>query len=479
MRRGEVLATLDCRNATTASSAIALQARAIEAQQKALEDESSRTQKLLSGGYASTNEAEQALAHSAAEAARLEAEKAKLAHSSLEVSDCVLRAPFEGEVGERFVDPGAFVHPGTPVVSVIDRSTVRFVADVPEVDFAVVAPKTPVRIHADASGIDLTGTISRRSPHADAQVRTIHFEVDLADPDRSLPVDTTGEAQIDVGQPTPAFTVPLLAATVRGAKATVFTVEGEHAHAQTLAVLGEHGSTLFLDRALKPGAQVITEGRALLSDGDLVAAREEPPRHRDGRFEWRPAMTLLSLRNPVAVLMICLGLVVFALVVTPRMSVDTFPELTPPVLQIGEVAPGLAAKDVEKAVAWRIERYVAATPGVDHVESLSRNNFALIYVWLKWGTDLTAAQTLVQSEAAFAMAGAPKSLGLLPPFVLPYDPSNAPVCQVVITGAGYTARNCTTTPRTTSSPRSRGSMVWAVPPWTAAAAARSTWWWTR
>ncbi|HEY1693257.1 MAG TPA: efflux RND transporter permease subunit [Polyangiaceae bacterium] len=144
------------------------------------------------------------------------------------------------------------------------------------------------------------------------------------------------------------------------------------------------------------------------------------------------------MRNPVAVLMVCVGLVVFAAVVTPRMSVDTFPELTPPVLIIGEVAPGLPAKDVEKAVAWRIERYVAATPGVDHVESLSRNNFALIYVWLKWGTDLSAAQTLVQSEAAFAMAGAPKSLGLLPPFVLQYDPANAPVCQIVITGAGYT-----------------------------------------
>ncbi|HEX4459183.1 MAG TPA: efflux RND transporter permease subunit [Polyangia bacterium] len=150
-------------------------------------------------------------------------------------------------------------------------------------------------------------------------------------------------------------------------------------------------------------------------------------------------MTSLSLRNPIAILMLCVGVIVFAMVVTPRMSIDTFPELTPPVLIVGEAAPGLAAKDVEKAVAWRIERYVAATPGVDHVESLSRNNFALIYVWLKWGVNLGAAQTLVQSEAQFAMAGAPKSLGLLPPFVLQYDPSNAPVCQVVITGSGYTS----------------------------------------
>jgi multidrug efflux pump subunit AcrB len=149
-------------------------------------------------------------------------------------------------------------------------------------------------------------------------------------------------------------------------------------------------------------------------------------------------VTRLALRNPIAILMICIGLVVFAGVVSPRMPVDTFPELTPPVLIIGTLAPGLAAKDIEKTLSWRLEKYVSATPGVDHVESVSRNNFSIIYVWLKWGTDLSAAQTLVQSQAGFAMAAVPKSLGVLPPFVLQYDPSNAPVVQVVVSGAGYT-----------------------------------------
>jgi multidrug efflux pump subunit AcrB len=148
-------------------------------------------------------------------------------------------------------------------------------------------------------------------------------------------------------------------------------------------------------------------------------------------------MTALSLRNPIAILMLCVGLVVFAAVVTPRMSVDTFPELTPPVLVIGTLAPGLGPKDVEKTITWRLEKYVSATPGVDHVESVSRNSLSIIYVWLKWGTDLNGAQTLVQQQAAFAMAAVPKSLGVLPPFVLQYDPSNAPVIQVVVSGAGY------------------------------------------
>ncbi len=147
-------------------------------------------------------------------------------------------------------------------------------------------------------------------------------------------------------------------------------------------------------------------------------------------------MTSLALRNPVAILMICIGLVVFALVVTPRMSVDTFPELTPPVLVVGTLAPGLGPKDVEKTITWRIEKYVSATPGVDFVQSTSRNNLSVVFVWLKWGTDLNSTQTLVQQQVAFAMSAVPKSLGVLPPFVLQYDPSNAPVIQVAVSGGG-------------------------------------------
>src|SRR3954447_16787034 len=136
--------------------------------------------------------------------------------------------------------------------------------------------------------------------------------------------------------------------------------------------------------------------------------------------------------------MLAIALLVFSAVVTPRMAVDTFPELTPPVLVVGTLAPGLGPKDVEKTLTWRIEKYVSATPGVDHVESVSRNNLSVVYVWLKWGTDLNAAQTLVQQQTAFAMSAVPKSLGVLPPFVLQYDPSNAPVVQIAVSGGGLT-----------------------------------------
>jgi CzcA family heavy metal efflux pump len=147
-------------------------------------------------------------------------------------------------------------------------------------------------------------------------------------------------------------------------------------------------------------------------------------------------VTRVSLQNPLAVLMACVAVLVFAAVTTPRMSVDTFPELTPPVLIVGTLASGLGPKDVEKTITWRLEKFVSATPGVDHIKSESRNSLSLVYVWLKWGTDLNAAQGLVQQQVAFAMSSVPKSLGVLPPFVLQYDPSNAPVVQIAVFGGG-------------------------------------------
>ena len=149
-------------------------------------------------------------------------------------------------------------------------------------------------------------------------------------------------------------------------------------------------------------------------------------------------MTRFSLKNPIAILMICIALVVFAAVVMPRLSIDTFPELTPPVLVVGTQAPGLGPKDVEKTITWRVEKYVSATPGVDHVESKSLNGLSIVTVWFKWGTDLNSAQVIAQQQVTFAMAAVPKSLGVLPPFVLQYDPSNAPVVQVAVYGKGFT-----------------------------------------
>jgi membrane fusion protein, multidrug efflux system len=276
VKRGDVIATLDCRNASASSQAVAAEAHAIDERQQAMAHESARIQTLLDGGFVSPNEAEQKSAQSEAERAQLAAQRAKLVSTQLAVNDCVMRAPFDGEIATRTVDPGAFVHPGTPIVTVIDRNIVRMTFDVPESDFEDVAPGTPLSIHVLATDKTLAGTIARRSPSADPETRTVHAEVDLVDPNREIPVNTTGEVSIEVGRPVPATAVPLVAASISESKATLFALDGDVAHRKTYAVDGEQGSDLFVETALPPGTRVVTEGRATLADGDRVEAREVP-----------------------------------------------------------------------------------------------------------------------------------------------------------------------------------------------------------
>jgi hypothetical protein len=105
----------------------------------------------------------------------------------------------------------------------------------------------------------------------------VHFEVDVPNRARTIPVGTTAELAIDVGEPVSAIELPLLATTVRGSKASLFVVEDRTAHARVLPLLGEREGTVYVAPELEEGARVVTEGRALLNDGDKVRAQLEHP----------------------------------------------------------------------------------------------------------------------------------------------------------------------------------------------------------
>jgi RND family efflux transporter MFP subunit len=277
--RGQVLATLNCSSPAAASRAVAMQVDAVGSRQRASAHKATREASLLAGGFIAPNEVEESAALSASQHAELLESRARLSSRSLEVRDCILKAPFDAEIATRTADPGAFVRPGTPIVSLVDRHAVRVTVDAPEKDFTLVPVSIPVRIRMLATGAEMVASVSRRSPRADPRTRTVHFEVDIPDPRHEFPAGTTATVQVDVGEPIPATQIPLYAATQHEGKARFFLVEGGVARTRDLVVLGERGGALyFAPSLLAVTAEVVTEGRALLSDGDAVLARVEPPR---------------------------------------------------------------------------------------------------------------------------------------------------------------------------------------------------------
>jgi RND family efflux transporter MFP subunit len=268
--RAQVVATLDCSNVTADREVATMRARAHEVRQKALAHEGKRLAALVKRGFVSENEVEQKMAQSASEQAEHSAAKAWEVTRQLQVSDCILRAPFSGEVSERLADPGAFARPGGNLLTVVDRRKVRITAEIPERDFDLVAPGTELQLRLLALGKTISARVARRSPAADLSTRTVRIEVDLPNRNRQIPVGTTAELFVDVGRPVPATQIPLSAAIIQGDHARVFVVEGEVARQKTLPVLGEHEGALFLNPSFPAGSRVVTEGRALLQDGDPV-----------------------------------------------------------------------------------------------------------------------------------------------------------------------------------------------------------------
>lgn len=145
-------------------------------------------------------------------------------------------------------------------------------------------------------------------------------------------------------------------------------------------------------------------------------------------------LTRLALRNPVLILMLSLMCIALGAVSVQRLSVDLFPTIDIPVIRVATFYTGAGPEDIEKTVTQPIERAVSASPGVDRVESTSKQGVSVVSVWFQYGTNLDNAQFEVSQRVGQILNTLPP--GIQQPFVLKFDITNIPVAQVVVEGEG-------------------------------------------
>src|SRR3990172_12650616 len=149
-------------------------------------------------------------------------------------------------------------------------------------------------------------------------------------------------------------------------------------------------------------------------------------------------LTLLALRNGIAVLMASLAIVLLGATSLSRMPIDLFPNINFPSIRIGTIYKGANVHDVERTVTYPIEKAVSAVAGVRHVESRSRQGISVVEVTFQWGYDLDAGLTEVVQRVQQIMNTLPA--GVQQPFILKFDLSNIPVCLVTVSGGGLDER---------------------------------------
>src|SRR5438874_8979005 len=141
-------------------------------------------------------------------------------------------------------------------------------------------------------------------------------------------------------------------------------------------------------------------------------------------------LTRLALRNPVLILMMSLMTLALGFVSLRNLSVDLFPDITVPLIRVAIFYTGAGPTDIEKSITMPVERAVSASPGVDRVESVSKQGVSLVSVWFQFGTNLDNAQFDVSQRIAQIMNTRPP--GIQQPFNIKFDITNIPVVQVAV-----------------------------------------------
>lgn len=111
----------------------------------------------------------------AAEAEALKA-RAALALAKQDRGHTVVRAPIAGVVGNRQVQVGDFVQPGTRLLSVVPVRAIYVVANFKETQTHAMRPGQRAEVYVDALGETLSGTVDSLAPGAGSEFTLLPFE---------------------------------------------------------------------------------------------------------------------------------------------------------------------------------------------------------------------------------------------------------------------------------------------------------------
>ena len=138
-----------------------------------------------------------------------------------------------------------------------------------------------------------------------------------------------------------------------------------------------------------------------------------------------------SLKNPIAVTVMVLALVVLGGLAAYSIPVDILPVFKSPAVQTLVFYSGMPAASIEKNITARLERGVGQASGGRRLESRSIVGISIVRDYFRSNVDRSGALTEVNSLAGWEYPTMPP--GTLPPVVLPYDPTSAtPVCLVAL-----------------------------------------------
>lgn len=237
-----------------------------------------RYQKLVKEGLASRVDLEERQTAHEVVQAQLQLIEAQRGQAQAELNELMIRleqtkiySPMNGHIARRHVDQGALVSPSTPIVSLVNLSTMVTMANVPERDVGRLRVGNSATVEVDAFGErSFAGKVARISPVLDAATRSATVEVEIPNPDGGLRAEMFARVKLDLGSTRDAVLIPREALVYRGTQPGVFLLDRDRATFHAIETGQTLGDDVEVVGNLTAGTTIVTRGASMLREGDQV-----------------------------------------------------------------------------------------------------------------------------------------------------------------------------------------------------------------
>jgi membrane fusion protein, multidrug efflux system len=202
----------------------------------------------------------------------------------------VVRAPFDGIVTARFVDPGTLIPAATapvsatpdavfqptnntssPIVSLASQSPLRIYAFVPQTFSSLIKDGDPATVTViDYPNRKFVGKVTRHPEALDQTTRTMQVEVDLPNQDRSLFPGMYANMKMTALVTSASLTAPDDALVFRNDKIYLPVVRDNHLKLVEVTLGHDDGYTVEVSGDLRAGDQIAVNVGEAAHDGEPV-----------------------------------------------------------------------------------------------------------------------------------------------------------------------------------------------------------------
>jgi RND family efflux transporter MFP subunit len=206
---------------------------------------------------------------------------AKLVHDQAIYDYSRITAPFDGVITQRYANLGTLVQAGTnsttnvlPLVKLSEDNLFRLVIPVPESYVHNIRIGDPISVRVPALNRNFPGKVARFSVDVKEETRTMHTEVDVANPGRALIPGMYAEATLVLEKKDNALAVPLQAISHESGNPSLFIVSSDSKIEIRPITLGlETPDNIEVLSGAAAGDRVVISERSGLKPGELVHAQ--------------------------------------------------------------------------------------------------------------------------------------------------------------------------------------------------------------